>query len=477
MLQDAFEVMLLRRRVSRKYRLTRLYFRATWSVWSSIARRLPPGGRREGFLSIFGALSMIALFVTWAAALIIGLGLLSWALQASSPLIEQIYLSGATFFTLGYGDVVPRRSLTRFISVAEAGMGLGFIAVVIGYLPVLYQLFSRREAHVILLDGRAGSPPTATTMLRRHAEAGSLASLNELLREWETWGAELLESHLSYPMLVYYRSQHDNQTWLAAITAIMEICALILVGVEESPALQARMTFTMARQVAVEMARSLGVSPSRHGGVDRLPPEMFARMLAVFEAAGLKWNGGPGAREVLASLRATYEPLLDGLGLRLILPLTEWIAAEDAVDHWQRGHRGMIARRLIEELSAQSGKPGPNPSVLRRSQLIKREPPPGYTIFRSCGGIKFFCFFFFKKRRLFLFYRLAPRSFRSAGPSSLASLIGVRVMDLMSLRGRPEAREISRSCVSIMARAGSSPSSPSSRVAGTFRLELRVPSM
>ena len=93
----------------------------------------------------------------------------------------------------------------------------------IGYLPVLYQLFSRREAHVIQLDARAGSPPTATTMLIRHAEGG-LSKLDDLLREWEIWGSELLESHLSYPMLVYYRSQHDNQSWLAALTAVMDCC-------------------------------------------------------------------------------------------------------------------------------------------------------------------------------------------------------------------------------------------------------------
>jgi hypothetical protein len=383
-LQDAFEVMLLPRRVSRKYRLTRLYFRVAWSAWSAVAVHLPKGARREGFLSIFGALSMVTLFAAWAAALIAGFGVLEWAFQgagahARSPLTEQIYMSGVTFFTLGYGDIVPHSAPARFAAVAEAGIGLGFIAVVIGYLPVLYQLFSRREAHVILLDGRAGSPPTATTMLSRHAEAGSLASLNDLLRQWETWGAELLESHLSYPMLVFYRSQHDNQSWLAALTAVMDTCALILVGVEELPPLQARMTFTMARQVVVEMARSLGVRPSRYAGVDRLPPEMFSRMLEVFEESGLRWNGGPEAREVLASLRATYEPLLDGLGVRLMLPLTEWIAADDAADHWQRGHRGLLASRLIEELLERSYKPASEtagadgPQSRLRSRLTNRK--------------------------------------------------------------------------------------------------------
>ena len=204
---------------------------------------------------------------------------------------------------------------------------------------------------MIQLDARAGSPPTACTMLIRHARGGGLGKLNELLREWEVWGSELLESHLSYPMLVYYRSQHDNQSWLAAVAAIMDTCALILVSVGDVEPLQARMTFTMARQVMVEMARSLNVSPSRFEGGDRLSTEKYEQLGALLTGAGLTWRGGQDAEETLAALRATYEPLLDGLASWLLLRLPEWIADADATDHWQRGHRGLIASRLIEQLS------------------------------------------------------------------------------------------------------------------------------
>jgi len=353
-LQDAFEVMLLPRRVNRRVRLTRYYFEFAWKVWSAAAVRRPPGARRERFLSIFGALSMIMLFTLWAGGLILGFALLEWSLQPAAhvaPLTSQLYLSGVTFFTLGYGDIVPRAAAARAIAVVEAGTGLGFLAVVIGYLPMLHQLFSRREAHVIQLDGRAGSPPTAGTLLSRHAEADGLDRLDDVLRAWEIWAADLLESHLSYPMLVYYRSQHDNQSWLAAMTAIMDCCALILVGIEQIRPLQARMTFTMARQVVVEMARSFGVRPSRYDGGDRLAHEGYTRLMAVLAHAGVVFEGGAEAEETLAALRATYEPLLDGLSAALLLPLPPWIAADDAADHWQRGHRGLIASRMIEQLS------------------------------------------------------------------------------------------------------------------------------
>jgi hypothetical protein len=192
-LEDAFAVMLLPRRVQRRVGLTRLFFRTTWLAWSRAARTLPPGRTRERVLSIYGPLSMVTLFTLWSAGLIVCFGTLQWALQAGAAipdppaLGEQLYMSGVTFFTLGYGDVVPRTGAARVVAIIEAGTGFGLIAVVIGYLPVLYQLFSRREAHVIQLDARAGSPPTAATLLIRHAAAGALERVDDLLRGWEIW--------------------------------------------------------------------------------------------------------------------------------------------------------------------------------------------------------------------------------------------------------------------------------------------------
>jgi hypothetical protein len=358
-LQDAFEVMLLPRRIPRRVRFMRLFFRYSWIAWSRASVRLTRGGRREHALALFGPLAMLMLFAAWAASLILCFGVLMWASQAQplgaprSSLPEQVYMSGVTFFTLGYGDVTPHSGISRFLSVLEAGTGIGFIAVVIGYLPVLYQLFTRREAHVLQLDGRAGSPPDATTMLCRHAGGCGLASLNEMLREWEVWCSELLESHLSYPMLAYYRSQHDNQSWLAALGCVMDACALVLVGVPALAPLQARMTFSMARQVLVELARSFEIRPSRFEGIDRLSPETFATMLALFAESGLDWDAGPDAKTMLDTLRGTYEPLLDGLARHLLLTVPAFIGTDTTIDHWAGGHRGLMAQRLLDELSNQ----------------------------------------------------------------------------------------------------------------------------
>jgi Ion channel len=355
-LQDAFEVMLLPRRVVRQMRFVGLFYRATWAAWSALAACLPRSGRGEHFLSVYGALSMVLLFGMWIIGLILGFGLLFWTAQTGSgdaprgSLGDQIYLSGVTFFTLGYGDIVPLTRLARVVSVLEAGTGLGFIAVIIGYLPVLYQLFSRREAAVIRLDGRAGSPPAASSLLQRHAGDDGLLQINMLLRDWESWGSELLESHLSYPMLAYYRSQHSDQSWVAALAVIMDCCALILVGLEGIPPLQARMTFTMGRHILVEMTRSFKITPSRYTGGDRLDHAGFLQLQCDLNEAGYNWNNSD-PEEILADLRATYEPLLDGLARYLLLTLPEWNLRDNIRDHWVRGPRGTLARRLIDDLS------------------------------------------------------------------------------------------------------------------------------
>ena len=236
-LTETFEVMLLPRRVPRRVRALRVFFRLTWWVWSGLGVLRPEGPCRQSYLAVYGPLSMVLLIITWALGLILGFSLLQWGLDTGSDprpnLTSQLYTSGLTFFTVGFGDVSPRTSLAKLIAVAEAGTGFGFIAVVIGYLPVLYQLYARREIHVMQLDARAGSPPCALMLLCCHAQGDAKDELATLLRSWEAWCSELLVSHLSYPMLSYYRSQRDNQSWLAGLAAVMDSCALIMVGIKD----------------------------------------------------------------------------------------------------------------------------------------------------------------------------------------------------------------------------------------------------
>src|SRR5436853_4610965 len=258
-LWDAFQTIILARRVARTLRPTRAFYRLLWTPWRAAVTLLPRGNRRENVLMVFGPFSLLLLIALWALGLIVSFALLHWGLgsqltgpDARSGFGVDLYMSGTTFFTLGLGDVTPRTSLARGLTVLEAGMGFAFLALVIGYVPLISQAFSRREVSISMLDARAGSPPTAGQLLRRHFRDAS-EDLRELLRDWERWSAELLESHVSFPVLSYFRSQHDNQSWIGALTTILDVCALALTRLEDAPIPTARLTFAMARHAVVDL--------------------------------------------------------------------------------------------------------------------------------------------------------------------------------------------------------------------------------
>jgi len=346
--QDVFEVLLLPRRVRRRWRLAGIFFRVTWTLWRRLAGVFH-AETRASFLSIYGPSSIVSLYVAWASGLIVGFGLCQWGLNrhhgVATSLFSDLYLSGSTFFTLGFGDVTPHTPAAKVVAIMEAGSGFGLIAAVIGYLPVLYQLFSRREAHVIQLDGRAGSPPSAAFLLVGHGADQATAEFNAYLRGWEMWGAELLESHLSYPMLIFYRSQHDNQSWLGGLSTIMDACAVVLSGLHGARTFQARMTFAMGRMVVIEMTRVMRLQPITPE-TDRLPPARFAELAASLAEAGLALEG-PAVEARLAALRITYEPLLEAVSRFLLLPIPDWLPSATP-DNWQMDAYDGLAEELVD---------------------------------------------------------------------------------------------------------------------------------
>lgn len=339
---DTFEAMILPRRIRHAYRLSRLFYRSSWLLWRTLALRLPAGPHRNGFLSVFGPLSLFGLFTVWATGLIGGFALLHWSLgmalsfarDADTGFATYMYFSGTTFFTLGYGDIVPTGAFGRALSVIEAGVGFGFLAIVISYLPVLYQAFSRREITISLLDARAGSPPSAGELLRRFADAGSLQNLGPMLIEWERWSAELLESHLSYPVLRFYRSQHDNQSWVAALTTILDACAVLIAGVDGTDGHQARLTFAMARHAAVDLGLISNIAPQPLE-VNRLPEGELCKLHHKLCVAGIKLRAESDTTESLAELRALYEPFVNGLANHLLFALPPFLPPNTPVDNWQ----------------------------------------------------------------------------------------------------------------------------------------------
>jgi hypothetical protein len=347
-LLDAFETVVLPRRVTRHFRLTAWFYRRTWIPWRRIARLIQTPSRQQSFLGYFGPLSLILLLEFWAAGLIFGFALLQYGIGGHEQLGNEpitfsriLYHSGETFFTLGYGDIVPVSAGARVLSVLEAGLGFAFLGVVIGYLPVVYASFSRREIQISMLDARAGSPPTAAELLVRLAGSSENPAvdqvvLDQVLRDWERWAAELLESHISYPALSFFRSQHSNQSWLGALMTMLDVTSLLITGIEGIHSGQARLTFAVARHAAVDLTQ---VVNARYDPLtpERLADENFDALQKTLAAAGLKLRSTEEARQKLAKLRSMYEPYVYATAKNLMVTLPPMRHIEKLRDNWQAG--------------------------------------------------------------------------------------------------------------------------------------------
>jgi len=342
-LLDAFEAVVLPRRVERRFRITTWFYRGVGVPWFKLARYVRSSSRRENFLAYFGPLSLILLLILWALALILGFALLQYGTGEHLRLTDEpitfgtlLYLSGETFFTLGYGDIVPASSISRVLAVMEAGMGFGFLGTVVGYLPTIYSSFSRREVQISLLDVYAGSPPTASELLARIGTSPQQQLLDQVFRDWEHSASEMLESHISYPPLCFFRSQHRNQSWLTALTAILDATSLVIAGVDGLGSDQARLTFSMARHALVDLAQLVHARYDP-GYPDRLSPEESLRLREVLSTRGFELKQGAEFEQKLQTLRALYEPYAHAVGQALVIELPPWIAADQKRDNWQTG--------------------------------------------------------------------------------------------------------------------------------------------
>jgi hypothetical protein len=341
-LWDVFSVMVVTRRATRQLQLSSLLISVFRRVYIGVGQILRDRAQRENFLGILGPLLLFVRFALWAVVLIVAFALLQWGAgeRIASPdgaasIGTLLYYSGTTFFTVALGDLTPLSAWPRALNILEAATGFMFLGLVISYLPTFYADYARREARISQLDAWASSPPTAGELLGRLGREQALPTLDGFLHDWETWSADVMESHLSYPILALFRSQHEDQSWVSALATVLDVSALVLVGIEGVNPRAARLAFAMARHAAVDLSQVFG-NPGRDGNADRLPSIELARLRSLLSAQGVRLAAGQAADARLFELRAMYEPYIFVLSERLFMPLPKWLPDADARDNWQR---------------------------------------------------------------------------------------------------------------------------------------------
>ncbi len=340
MLLEIFLAFLLPRRVKRDPRIVRSVFAYAWRPWRRLARLLPARAA-DTMLGIYGPFGLLLNLVLWVLAMMLGYACLQWAghshlggAQAVS-FGDDLFFSAATMVSSGTGGLTAHTTFARVVQVIDAASGLAVLTIVIGYLPALYQAFSQREATVSQLDARAGSPPSAGRLLERSVQRGGWPAINGYLGEWETWVAELMETHLAYPVLAYFRSQHVNQNWLSAMCTVLDACAFTIAAAPTGTVDSARFTYAIARHAMVDLGYSFHVEPNPPRA-DRLAPVEFHELLKKLRAVGVEM-GAPDAtiQERLVRMRALYEPYINALAENLELSLPAWLAPESSTDNWR----------------------------------------------------------------------------------------------------------------------------------------------
>lgn len=335
---DAFQTVVLPRPTPALFRpsaelISMLYRLTRWT-----AARVPSPTRQEQLLGTFAPFCVVVLLLCWVAGLIVGYGLMLNALvdQIKPPPASfgtTVYFSGTALLTIGFGDFVPTGGLPRFITLLEGATGLGVVAVVITFLFGLFGEFQGREVLVITLSARAGAPPSGVTLLQTYATQHMLDRLPDLFADWELWSARVLDSHLSYPLLAYFRSTHDQQSWISALGAVLDAATLLLTTIDDQPPGPATFMHRIGTHLVEDLAQHFGLDDEQRVYVERHEFEEARERLL---AAGFRLRDVEESWTAFAKSRAAYASALNAMAGWWVTPPAEWIGDRSVSVHHDR---------------------------------------------------------------------------------------------------------------------------------------------
>jgi hypothetical protein len=340
-LRDLFVGVIVPRPARGALRPSNLLIQWSWLVWRWIGNRSTDVITKEARLGAFGPAVLILLLVVWVVGLIVGYGLVLSAFPEQlnpvpTSLGGALYFSGVSFLTIGYGDFVPIGPMARIVGIIEGATGLGVVAVVISLLFSLYGSFQRREELIITLDALAGAPPSGVVLLENSLSYGMVQRLEGTFDEWMKWSAEVLESHLAYPILAYFRSSHDNESWVSAIGAVLDASVIVLTTVEDVPRGPARLMYNVGTHLVEDLSWFFKTSHLHEVGIERFEFDQACDRLA---EGGFTLTDREIAWTKFSELRSAYAVPLNEMGRYWSIPPALWISDRSYLPHAEKAER------------------------------------------------------------------------------------------------------------------------------------------
>jgi len=343
---DLFKSVVLPRPAINKFVLVRQLFFILWRFWRWVGDRIEETGRKEGWLATFAPIGVLMMFLVWAIAFVAGYGLMIDGFRDEMHPIpgdfwESLYFSAGTLVPLSYGDYVPIGVMARLTTIAESTTGVALAALAITLLFSLYESFQRREELVVTLDALAGAPPSGVQILETSAELTMRDQLVKTFDDWRAWTAAVLESHLAYPILFYFRSSHDNEAWLNSFGAVMDAANLVVSTVDGEAKGSARLTLTIGNHLIEDMAWNFRYTAEPYVGVER---HEFIEAVERLRKAGYECREDEAAWQHFSKIRLKYAYALNEMARRFAIIPAVWIGDRSYLPH--RSGRGGRRRRL-----------------------------------------------------------------------------------------------------------------------------------
>lgn len=347
-LYDVFESVVMPRPAVGRVRLSLTLIRVGWRVWRTVAKRPRKLQTREAALAAYAPMAMVALLVLWGFALILGYALIYTGLRDGlhpqpASLGATLYFSTGRMLAFPVGGIEATGTAAQILTGIEAASGFGLFALVISLLFSLFSSFQRRETAVVALDALAGAPPSGVQLLETCARDGMPEQLATTFEQWRMWTVDVLESHLSYPLLFYFRSSHDNDAWPNSFGAVMDAATLVLSTVEGGPVGQARLMYKVGAHLVADMRHYY--YRYKVEGVTGVERDEFIEACSRLENAGYRLRELDGAWEQFSAMRSRYATWLNLTTKGLDVPPAPWMGDRSYLPHRERGSRARGQRR------------------------------------------------------------------------------------------------------------------------------------